>query len=149
MPEAIFLRFMLMMTMWLPWHPQWAVKATTAPTDFHVGCRGAWMGHDQRIHFCLGEPANYYPMATTHELQHWFYYTQLRGKVWNWDKFGYVAMAALYQGDYTTDQLNEDEARYFYSQGGHELHAQLPWITKGKIPPSLQDYYPWFDLESE
>ena len=147
MASAIFLRFMLMMTMWLPWQPGAAAKATTAPLDLHLGCRGAWLGHDQRMHICFGEHSGYYLHATVHELQHWFCSTQLRGEIWDWDEFADEAMAALYEGDYTEEQIAMLE--YALQFGGHELHAEIPWWTRGKIPPCLQEYYPWFDLGGE
>jgi hypothetical protein len=145
MAEAIFFRFMLMMTMWLPWRSEWVSTVTVAPLDLHLGCRGAWMGWDHRIHFCLGEHAGYYPMAAVHELQHWLYRTQLRGEVWDWDEFDRIAIMALREGNYTEQQMAMLE--YARRYGGEELHAEIPWWTKGKIPPSLQEYYPWFNLE--
>jgi hypothetical protein len=144
MASAIFLRFMLMMTMWLPWGPGWAEVVTTAPLDLHFNCQGAWMGWDRHIHFCMGEHANLYPWATVHELQHWLYHYQLDGRVWDWDEFGQIAMAALQEGDYTEEQMFRFE--WAYQFGGMELHAEIPWWTRGDIPPSLQKYYPWFDL---
>lgn len=144
MAEAIFFRFMLMMTMWLPWRTEWLPTVGKAPLDIHMGCQGAWLGKDEHIHICLGEQAGYYPQAVIHELQHWLCSTQTDGQPWDWEKFGRLAMRSLREGDYNRDQIHE--AKYFLSYGGHELHAQLPWITRGKIPPCLQDYYPWFDL---
>lgn len=64
---------------------------------------------------------------------------------WDWVKFERVAMRELRRGGYSKDQILT--AKYIAGYGGHELHAELPWIVKGEIPPCLQRWYPWFELE--
>jgi len=103
---------------------------------------GAWVGPDQIIHLCPA-PGDRMDWLALHETQHimasrYLPYT-------NWDIFSRVAMKALKTGGYSQEQI--DLAEYILSYSGHELHAELPWIVQGDLPPQLQRWYPWFELE--
>jgi hypothetical protein len=70
--------------------------------------------------------------AIIHELQHHF---QCKARVWQrpggWGEL--LEVGRVLAGD---DWRNHP----------HELHAELPWILKGMIPPPLQSWYTWFEV---
>ena len=102
---------------------------------------GAWTGPDRAIHLCPA-PGDSWGWLGLHESQHIMASTYLPDT--NYDLFSHVAMKGLRGGDYTEGQVQL--AEYYLTYGGHELHAELPWITKGQLHPSLQRWYPWFNL---
>jgi len=101
----------------------------------------AWTGPDRAIHLCPA-PGDNWGWLGLHESQHIMAGTYLPPM--EWDIFASQAMKGLREGNYTAEQIAT--AEYILSYGGHELHAELPWITHGDIPPNLQRWYPWFDL---
>ena len=105
---------------------------------------GAWTGPDRAIHLCPA-PGDYWPALGLHESQHIMASTYLPPNM-NFDNFAYIAMKSLHEGDYTDEQVRQ--AEYYLTYGSHELHAELPWITGGRLPPFVQYWYPWFDLTS-
>ena len=103
----------------------------------------AWAEPDRTIYLCPA-PGDRWEWLGLHESQHIMAWTYLPDI--NWDLFAHVAMKALYNGDYTDEQIAL--AEYYLTYGGGELHAELPWILHGDLPSSLQQWYPWFDLSS-
>ena len=104
---------------------------------------GAWTGPDRVIRLCPA-PGDPWAWLALHESQHIMASTYLPDT--NFDLFSKVAIKSLEYGDYTDDQVRT--AKYILTYGSHELHAELPWITGGKLHPSLQRWYPWLDLTS-
>jgi hypothetical protein len=143
--------FFLLLIALAPWKPEYYatlneihVIVEQYPCDY-----AAWTGPDRAIHLCPA-PGDYWPWLGLHESQHimaGMFLPPLSKD--GWDEFGRVAIAALTDGQYpagpyTPAQLAD--AEYILTYGGHELHAELPWIVRGDIPANLQAWYPWFDL---
>lgn len=141
--------FFILILALAPWKPEYH----QALFDLHVIVHdypycgdyspGAWTLPDRAIHLCP-TPGDYWPWLGLHESQHIMASTFLGYR--NYDVFAKLAMQELYNGPYAEEQI--DLARYYLSYGSHELHAELPWILHGELPPSLQPWYPWFQLSS-
>jgi len=103
-----------------------------------------WTGPDNRIHICATPGLNPAWIAS-HEMTHILAGHNLPRNT-DWDRFTVKALSVLRQErGYGSEYLL---AKYMAEYGGHELHAELPWITGGRLPPALQHWYPWFDLEA-
>jgi len=85
------------------------------------------------------------PAVLMHELNH---YLADVAKLDDWDKFANLAMKEMRRPDagWTRHQVLSVKGMIGYG-GGYELHAELPTILEGDIPPCLQRWYPWFDLK--
>lgn len=104
---------------------------------------GAWTGPDNRIHLCPA-PGDDLIWLISHEAGHILAGHNLPRNT-DWDKFAGLAMMELRQSKPTKAQMQR--AKEVLAYGGHELHAELPWITKGHIPQSLARWYPWLEVE--
>jgi len=100
-----------------------------------------------------GKVIHWYPVIgsdimgdVVHESQHYLASKHGMGHT-DWDKFAKVAIRALRDGNYQKEQVLD--AKYMLTYGGHELHAELPWIVKGDIPSCLAPWYPWFHFEGQ
>ena len=136
--------FILILTL-APWKPQYHAALFDMYVVVHERpCpAAAWAVLDEgEIHLCPS-PGHQWEWMGLHESQHIMAARYLPGT--NFDVFSHVAMKALREGDYTDDQIWR--AEFQQSLGGHELHAELPWITGGKLPPALQRWYPWFSFD--
>jgi len=132
---------------WLPWKAEAAKILTHAEIvvyEWYSERPYAAANGPDKIIYWLPLPQDRAVGDLLHESQHYLA-CQYGMHEWDWDKFQRLAMRELRRGDYTREQVLE--AKYIASYGGHELHAELPWITKGEIPPCLQRWYPWFDLK--
>ena len=135
--------FMLILAL-APWKPEYHQALFDMRVIVHeCPCpAAAWAVLDHaEIHLCPS-PGHQWEWMGLHESQHIMAAKYLPGA--NFDIFSHVAMKALRTGGYTDDQIWQ--AEFQESLGGHELHAELPWITHGEIPANLQRWYPWFDL---
>ena len=132
--------------MLMPWKPEYyhAVLRLEIIHEQYPCDHGAWIGPDQIIHLCPA-PGDRWDWLALHESQHIMASTYLPPNM-SFGNFAYVAMKSLREGDYTDEQIRQ--AEYYLTYGEHELHAGLPWITGGRLPPSVQYWYPWFDLTS-
>ena len=146
------MKFLLALIIWSSTFLTWTVdgKDTLAKTIVEPVPHETWLRYED------GSPM---PMATVgltiyyrpgfemwvllHESQHVLCSIYGIGDS-DWDKFAKVAIRALRKGDYSYHDIRV--AKNYASWGGHELHAQLPWIVKGDIPACLQGWYPWFEL---
>jgi len=85
--------------------------------------------------------------AVTHEFMHYF---ACKEKVWEneggWPAFQALVARSIPWGELTTYQREIINALWDIP---FELHGTLPHLLGGDIPPSLQDWYPWFDLKGE
>jgi len=85
--------------------------------------------------------------ALIHEMQH---HLQCSGQIWRtdggWERFEGLLVELLASGE-----LSEEQVDYLTTLLGdtqiHEVHAELPWILDGELPPEFADWYPWFYLE--
>ena len=137
-------QFFILILSLAPWRPEYLHTLYNIPVIVHESpCRegAAWTGPDRAMHLCPASAGRWGWMGL-HESQHIMASTYLGPT--NFDIFSRVAMKSLYEGDYTEEQRGL--AKYLLSYGGHELHAELPWITEGKLHPALQRWYPWFVL---
>ena len=136
---------------WLPWRPEAAEELAKVQIQVHRGYDTASrpypaaLTYDLVIHWypCMGDR----PIGDLlHESMH--YLASKHGMGHNdWSKFARVAMRELKRGDFDRTMIRD--ARYYLSYGGHELHAELPWLTRGQIPAKLAPWYPWFHFEGQ
>ena len=137
-----FFILLLSLVLWRPEYHQALYDLRVIVHEYPCDA-AAWTGPDRAIHLCPA-PGDRWEWLGLHESQHIMASTYLPDM--NFDLFSKVAMKSLEYGDYTDDQMRT--AKYILTYGSHELHAELPWITGGKLHPSLQRWYPWFDLTS-
>lgn len=137
--------FFVLILLLAPWRPEYHQALNDMRVVVHERpCdSGAWCGPNYDMHLCPA-PGDRWDWLGLHESQHIMAYTFLPDT--NFDLFAHVALKSLREGDYTERQIHL--AEYLLTYGGHELHAELPWITEGKLHPALQRWYPWFDLEN-
>jgi len=147
-------RFLLALIIWSSTFLTWTAdgkdtlaKMTVEPMPHESWCQIAELHYVMPA--CVVETTIYYRPAfemwvLLHESQHVLCTKYGIGDS-DWDKFTRVAMKAVRKGNYSRAEIRE--AKYMATYGGHELHAQLPWIVRGDIPPCLQRWYPWFELE--
>ena len=146
------MKFLLALIIWSSTFLTWTTDGKNALAKMVVGpmphedwCRYAdW----SPMPMCTVETTIYYRPSfemwvLLHESQH-VLCTKYGISDSDWDKFTKVAMRALRKANCSPQQARD--AKYMATWGGHELHAQLPWIMKGDIPAVLQSWYPWFDL---
>jgi hypothetical protein len=139
---------LLLLVVWLPWKPGRIAELAKIPIVTHNplvdDCQRAWINSDA-IHLC-GERSEY-PWHLSHEMQHYFVGRDNGLREADWDKFTNVALKELMILE-EMGLLGDGEwehAKYVgHEWGGGELHAELPWITRGYIPPKLAIWYPWF-----
>jgi len=136
-----WLAFLLMWTKFLTWSDEGLEALTKADINIVPGpCDyAAW--YDGALNIC----SDSFVWMILHESQHHLAY---QNGPWDFDKFERVAMQVLRRGDYSKDEILNAKSYVAYG-GGLELHAQLPWIVRGNIPPCLGAWYPWFDLKEK
>lgn len=132
---------------WLPVKDSYVDVVLKVPVMAHdearENCRyRAWyMG--STIHLCAAQEE--YEWLFSHELTHHFVYQnislKLRPETADWDKFGQIAIRTLSR--HCTDEEFTYAKYVVRNFGEKELHAELPWIVKGNIPPDLRAWYPW------
>lgn len=137
--------FFILILSLAPWNPAY-VDAL-----YHMGIEvhnrpcpsSAWTGPGQVIHLCPA-PGDDWGRLGLHESQHLLAGRFLQSPAVRWERFAPEVMAALKGGQYKSGHTEwaQDVLQY----GDFELHAELPWILHGEIPPELQAWYPWFDL---
>jgi hypothetical protein len=111
------------------------------------------------IHICdqLGRLGTRY--IAIHELNHLFSYRyglirigvdgQIKTDDEAWDKFVFLVFKELKTGDYESWKIQWAKHLLEHGNDGRfELHAEVPWLFDGDIPPTLADWYPWFLVES-
>lgn len=130
----------------MPWKPEYHSSLAAMSIAYHVQpCPNspypAWIQKDGHIHLCP-TPGTRWHWLVLHESQHLLASLYL-GDNAQLDLFERVAMKALSTGKYPCDEARLKRVRAI---GPHELHAELPWITQGNVPPQLAYWYPWFDL---
>lgn len=140
---AIFAKIMFI-TIVMSWPYTWEAKAQAiqVPLVLDAGrCRHGAPAcmYDWTIYFDYRATVGQRERIFIHELGHFF---QSRYLVWQqpggWDEFERLAWQAVEHG--TEHQQNSVLAFTL----PHELHAELPLILKGNIPPELANWYPWF-----
>lgn len=84
--------------------------------------------------------------ALIHEMGH---HLQGREQIWRnpggWDAFEAIVRELISTGDLDDDQKRNLESMLEWEP--YELHAELPLILEGEIPPVLQAWYPWFEIK--
>ena len=84
------------------------------------------------------------PMVTLHETQHLLGHLYAEtGQFPDWIGFDVLGISCALQ----SQPLRMRGVMKFAALGPWELHAQLPWLLRGKLCSELQPWYPWFDLE--
>ena len=132
---------------WMPWtheartliaHSKGQVIFTGEPSPFRGVCC-----MNNRPDFAINSSAAIqdWPMITLHETQHILAYI-LWPDLPSWAGFELAAIACA-------KEVQPQRMRGVYKfadMNVYELHAQLPWLLNGKLCPTLQPWYPWFDL---
>lgn len=135
------------------WKPE-AIPLITEPEyRFHAGrCRnGAHACYYDSVVYVDIERAmgcNDLRHAVFHETQH---HMQVRYKIWRtdggWDSFMAIAEDLVNSGRLDEWQENAIKPYLGMTSSQHELHAELPWILHGELPPQFADWYPWLQAE--
>lgn len=131
-----------------PWRPNYWPRVLGLQILHHYelpcGALAWWQASDETIHLChpYQGQLQWGPIAL-HESQHAMATLYLSEP--DWEGFGHQAIKALNSTRYSDEQRWRADASL--SLGGHELHADLPLITAGRIPSSLAMWYPWFWLD--
>ena len=143
--SALLLLVVLLM---MPWKIQYWPRVLSVQVVNHLelpcDALAWWDESAQVIHLCdpyKGELR--WPPIVLHETQHAMASFFLVDPDWN--EFGQQAMSALDNDGYSDEQ--RWKAEFSLSLSGAELHADLPGITQGQIPPILAPWYPWFSLK--
>jgi len=135
---------MLLFVLWLPWNWSYLPTAMNANVWCHEAPparypeRIAW--YDGGIHIVGCQFDAETKRRYVHELDH---YLVDHYDVGNWDYF--VSLVRAESTGWNEHQRNTVEW-IIVDGGGIELHADLPMLLEGKIPPALQAWYPWFAL---
>lgn len=99
-----------------------------------------------------------YRRLLLHEMQHRLFYHES----WDWPnvsdldanhwgKFAHLCVRSFCLPGEDYNQILCSLSKRVIGDDAHlilELHAALPELTKGKIPPVLHPWYPWFDLST-
>jgi len=147
--------WLLIITISMPWTPeaaqtlrQFGIELHDAPCYLNGNEFSGWIGADNRIHLCPGEKCTRPDLLLLHESQHLFarlYFGDLTSQ--QWDGFDTLALRILYARGYDEGVILQASTVSGWNQPG-ELHAELPLIIGYDMPPELQPWYVWFDLNS-
>ena len=140
--------YLLMVLLSLPWNWQYFPVAL----DSKVWChRAAPAGFPERIGWHNGEihivdcgfdkeTRRRYVHELDHRLTRYYGIDQ-----YDWSEF--LSVVANESENWNEHQGDSAQAMIDYG-GPLELHAELSNILDGRLPSSLQPWYPWFDLSS-
>jgi len=146
-----FLIALVMILFSMPWKPDCVSSVLMMGMVYHeppcyMGGHevGGWVGADNRIHLCPGSTVRK-DRLLLHESQHLLARLYLnRQDAEDWDGFANMTLRALADGNYSKDE--KMQVANMLRSGPQELHAELPWIVCGNLPPELQPWYPWFSI---
>lgn len=134
----------------MPWRPQYWTPIAHTPVEWsNTRCHHARACYYDQTIYLQGEWEDNpwdegLQHAVLHELQHHFLCTY---RTWRtaggWPEFERLVSELLGSGSLSQDQRSYLSTLLHDSQS-HELHAELPWVLQGKIPPQFAQWYPWF-----
>lgn len=147
MTKKALIIVLMALNSWLPWTSEVKVLLTESRSQvIFTGEASPFRGlccMEDRANIAINSNAAVedWPMITLHETQHILAYI-LWPDLPSWAGFEAAAIACA-------KEVQPQRMRGVYKfadMNVYELHAQLPWLLNGKLCPTLQPWYPWFDL---
>ena len=151
------MRVLIIILVFWPWRFTWLPTVLKAPlyTDRQLGaaiCEGqiacttvgtptvVFVSRDRADWVRGGGLAH----MVIHELQHYLQIESGLRESADWQGFSRAVDAMILSNEYSDHERNT--MLYLRRCAPLEMHAELPALLRGKMPPELQPWYPWFEL---